>query len=98
MKYIRSDEYTYDEMRADTQVILDKYDCELDDIQLFNTMGVAKFHSNRYKFYAECIIDYRDGSAACCITDIKYRLWDIDMDNIAHQLRDIREDITDAME
>ena len=97
-QYIKSDEYTYDEMWKDTQYILTKYGCELDDIELLNTMGVAKFHSKLYNFDAEYIIDYRDNSHGCCITEIKRRLWNIDMNDISHLLKNISDDITDAME
>lgn len=98
MKYIKSNDYTYDEMWNDTQDILDRYNCDLNDIESLDTVGVAKFHSKLYNFDAEYIIDYRDNSHACCITEIRRRLWDADMNDISRLLKNISDDISDAME
>ena len=98
MKYIKSDEYTYDEMWEDTQDILDKYYWELDDIETYDNMGIAKFHSTRYGVHAEYTIEYKNYYSDCYITDVDYKTWLDDMINVVGQLRHIWHDINDAME
>lgn len=98
MKYIKSNDYTYEDMWNDTQDILDKYYWDLKDIETWDDGGKAIFYSSRYGVEAEYTITYPNYISDCYIINVDRKVWLDEMERAIGQLNLIWNAIDNAME
>ena len=96
MKYIKSNEYTYEEMWDDTQNILDKYSWELRNVETTDDgWGMAELASRRFFIKAIYYVD-PNRNTSCSITQAANLELD-EMEIAVDQLKHICDDLDNAM-